>query len=189
MRKLIVQQWATIDNFVAEDDGGLNFVSAQPYDESDADIKASVLNFIDTVDTMFIGARTYDMSKDYWPYAAEQGEYGARFNSLAKYVASTKLKEAPWGDFPSATVTADPVATMRQLRQQDGRDIMLWGSLQLMKTMFEAQLVDEVQMRICPRSIKSGIRLFTDSQELRLLEARRFHNGVVLLRYDVLHSR
>jgi len=186
MRKLIVQQWSTIDNIVAEEDGGLSFVTAQSYnDTTDQGIKASAMAFIDSVDTMIIGANTYAMSKDYWPVAKDQGEYGEKFNGLAKFVASTKLKEAPWGDFSPGTVTADPVATVQGLKQQDGKDIMLWGSLTLMKAMFEADLVDEVQMRISQASRGKGTRLFTDARELRLLDARPFGNGVVLLRYDV----
>lgn len=186
MKKLIVQQWATIDNVIAEDDGGLSFVSAQPYEKTpEQDIKSSVLKFIETVDTMIIGANTYAMSKDYWPYAADQGAYGERFNNLTKFVASTTLKDAPWGSFSPATVTADPVGTVRELRRQDGKDIMLWGSLTLMEAMFRADLVDEVQLRVCPISRGSGKHLFTDSRDLRLIEAKPFENGVVLLRYDV----
>jgi len=186
MRRLIVQQWATIDNIVAEEDGGMSFVTAQPFEETtDQAIKASVMEFIDTVDTMIIGANTYAMSKDYWPYATDQGEYGEKFNNLTKFVASTHLKEAPWGDFSPATITSDPVDTMKKLRQKDGKDILLWGSLTLMKAMFKADVVDEVQMRICPTSRGKGARLFTDQRELRLIEAKPFENGVVLLRYDV----
>jgi dihydrofolate reductase len=188
MRKLIVQQWSTIDNIVAEEDGGMSFVTAQSYnDTTDQGIKDSVMGFIDSVDTMVIGANTYAMSKDYWPYAEDQGEYGEKFNRLTKFVASTRLREAPWGDFSPATVTADPVATMRELKQQSGKDIMLWGSLTLMKAMFEADLVDEVQLRVVQASRGKGTRLFTDARNLRLLEARPFGNGVVLLRYDVQH--
>ena len=186
MRKLIVQQWSTVDNIIAEADGGLSFVTAQAYnDTTDEGIKASVMEFIDSVDTMIIGANTYAMSKDYWPFAKDQGEYGEKFNSLAKFVASTKLKDAPWGSFSPATVTADPVATVQQLKQQAGKDIMLWGSLTLMKAMFQADLVDEVQLRVSQASRGKGTRLFTDARDLRLLEARPFGNGVVLLRYDL----
>ena len=98
MRKLIVQQWATVDNIVAEDDGGMSFVTAQPMEKTtDERIKASVMEFIDTVDTMIIGANTYAMFKDYWPHATDQGEFGKKLNNLTKFVASTNLKEAPWG--------------------------------------------------------------------------------------------
>jgi dihydrofolate reductase len=186
MRKLIVQQWATVDNFAAEEDGGLGFVSGEPFsDDSNQAFKNSVMEFIDSVDTMILGANTYAMSKDYWPYAEEQGEYGEKLNNLTKYVASSSLEEAPWGDFPAATVTSDPVATIRELKAQDGKDIWLWGSLQLMQTLMEAGVVDEVQMRVCPASIGKGKPIFDGQHELKLVEATPFDTGVVLLRYEI----
>jgi hypothetical protein len=106
MRKFIVQQWVTVDNIAAEEDGGMSFVAAQPFAVStDEDFKASAMEFIDTVDTMILGANTYAMSKDYWPTAKDQGAYGEKLNRLTKFVASTKLRDAPWGTFPAATIT------------------------------------------------------------------------------------
>ena len=55
-------------------------------------------------------------------------EYGEKLNNLTKFVASSKLDDAPWGDFPAATVTRDPAATIRRLKEQSGKDIWLWGS-------------------------------------------------------------
>ena len=131
MRRLIVQQWVTVDNIAAEEDGGLSFVSGEPFSETTNEaFKASVMGFIDSVDTMILGANTYAQSKDYWPYADEQGEYGEKLNNLTKFVASSKLDDAPWGDFPAATVTRDPADTIRELREQNGKDIWLWGKLE-----------------------------------------------------------
>ncbi|KAA8883831.1 dihydrofolate reductase family protein [Nocardia colli] len=186
MRKLIVQQWVTVDNIVAEEDGGLSFVTAEPFSEkSDQVYQASVMGFIDSVDTMIIGANTYAQSKDYWPYAKDQGEYGEKVNGLTKFVASTTLEDAPWGDFPAATVTRDPAATIRELKQQSGKDIWVWGSLTLVRSLFDAGLVDEVQMRVCPVARGKGARVFEDPRELKLAEATAFDNGLALLRYEV----
>jgi hypothetical protein len=67
MRRLIVQQWVTVDNIAAEEDGGLSFVSGEPFSETtDKAFKASVMGFIDSVDTMILGANTYAQSKGYW---------------------------------------------------------------------------------------------------------------------------
>jgi dihydrofolate reductase len=185
-RKLVVQQWVTVDNIAAEEDGGLSFVSGEPFSEkSDPAFKASVMGFIDSVDTMILGANTYAQSKDYWPYADEQGEYGKKLNNLTKFVVSSKLDEAPWGDFPAATVTRDPVATIRELKEQSGKDIWLWGSLTLMRSLLHAGVVDEVQMRVCPASRGRGRRVFEDRQDLKLVEATPFENGVALLRYEI----
>jgi dihydrofolate reductase len=186
MRKLIVQQWVTVDNIAAEEDGGLSFVSGEPFSETDTSaFKASVMGFMDSVDTMILGANTYAQSVGYWPYAEEQGEYGEKLDNLTKFVASSKLDDAPWGDFPAATVTRDPAATIRELKEQSGKDIWLWGSLRLMHSLLDSGLVDEVQMRVCPASRGKGRRIFEDSQDLKLVEATPFENGVVLLRYEI----
>lgn len=184
MRKLIVQQWVTVDTIAAEEDGGLSFVSGEPFSETDTSpFKTSVMSFIDSVDTMLLGATTYLQSRDYWPHATEQGEYGQKLNNLDKVVASRTLDDAPWGDYPAATITRDAVATVRELKAREGKDIWLWGSLTLMRSLMDAGVVDEVQMRVCPVSRGKGTRVFEGRQDLRLLEATPFDNGVVLLRY------
>jgi dihydrofolate reductase len=186
MRKLIVQQWVTVDNIAAEEDGGLSFVSGEPFDDNvESPFKNSLMGFIDSVDTMVLGANTYAMSKDYWPHAEEQGEYGEKLNNLTKFVASSKLEDAPWGDFPAATVTRDPAATIRELKEQSGKDIWLWGSLTLMHSLLAAGLVDEVRMLVSPASRGRGRRVFEDRRDLGLLEATSFENGLALLRYEI----
>ena len=186
MRKLIVQQWVTVDNIAAEEDGGLSFVSGEPFDDNiERPFKSSLMGFIDSVDTMILGANTYAQSKDYWPYVDEQGEFGEKLNNLTKFVASSKLDDAPWGDFPAATVTRDPAATIRELKVQSGKDIWLWGSLELMRFLLDAGVVDEVRMLVCPASRGKGTRVFEDPQDLKLVEATGFENGLVLLRYEV----
>ncbi|MBE1580924.1 dihydrofolate reductase family protein [Amycolatopsis roodepoortensis] len=186
MRKLIVQQWVTVDNIAAEEDGGLSFVSGEPFsDKTEPAFKASVMGLVDSVDTMILGANTYAMSKDYWPHAEEQGEYGEKLNNLTKFVASSKLEDAPWGGFPAATVTRDPAATVRELKEQDGKDIWLWGSLTLMRSLLDAGLVDEIRMMVCPVTRGKGTRVFEDRRSLKPIEATAFENGVVILRYAV----
>ncbi|MEJ3652993.1 dihydrofolate reductase family protein [Actinomycetes bacterium KLBMP 9759] len=186
MRKLIVQQWVTVDNIAAEEDGGLSFVAGEPFDDTvETPFRSSMMAFIESVDTMLLGANTYAMSKDYWPYAEDQGEYGRKLNSHTKFVASSKLDDAPWGDFPAATVTRDPAATVRELKQQDGKDIWLWGSLTLMRSMMDAGLVDEVRMLVAPAARGKGTRIFDDRHELALVEAAGFENGVAIMRYAI----
>jgi dihydrofolate reductase len=186
MRKLIVQQWVTVDNIAAEEDGGLSFVKAEPFtDEDSSAYKTSLMGFMDSLDTMILGANTYNMSKDYWPTATDQGEWGEKLNNLTKFVASTTLDAAPWGDFPPATVTKDAAATIRELKEQDGKDIWLWGSLDLMQSLMDAGVVDEVRMLVCPASRGKGRRVFEDSRDLTLAEATGFDSGIVLMRYEV----
>jgi dihydrofolate reductase len=186
MRKLIVQQWVTVDNIAAEEGGGLSFVSGEPFsDTANPAFKANLMGFIDSVDTMILGANTYAQSRDYWPHAVDQGEYGEKLNNLKKFVASSTLDDAPWGDFPAATVTRDPAATIRELKEQRGKDLWLWGSLTLMHSLLDAGVVDEVRMLVCPASRGKGTRVFEDRQDLSLLEGTSFENGMVLLRYGI----
>ncbi|WP_202806574.1 dihydrofolate reductase family protein [Kribbella catacumbae] len=158
MRKLIVQQWVTVDNIAAEEDGGLSFVSGEPFDDAVTDnpFQNNLMGFIDSVDTMILGATTYNQTNGYWPHAEDQGEYGKGLNNLTKYVASSTLQDAPWGNFPAATVTRDPAATIRELKQQPRKDLWLWGSLQLMHSLLEAGVVDEIRMLVCPASRGKG---------------------------------
>ena len=184
MRKFIVQQWVTVDNIAADENGGLSFVTVSPYARpGDEDLGAAALEFIDTVDTMILGATTYAMGKDYWPTAHDQGEFGEKLNNLTKFVASSSLKDAPWGKFPAATVTPDPVATVRELKAQDGKGIWLWGSLKLMQSMFEAGVVDELHLRVCPTTRGKGVRMFAERYDMQLVKARSFEHGVVMLHY------
>ncbi|MCE7011428.1 dihydrofolate reductase family protein [Kibdelosporangium philippinense] len=187
MRKLIVQQWVTVDNIAAEEDGGLSFVSVAPFDDevTDNPYQNAVMGFIDSVDTMILGANTYNATKDYWPHAEDQGKYGQKLNNLTKFVASSKLADAQWGDFPAATVTRDPIATIQELKSQDGKDIWLWGSLTLMHSLLDAGVVDEIRLMVCPVSRGKGTRLFEDRQDLKLVDAAGYDNGVVILRYEI----
>ncbi|MFI1585502.1 dihydrofolate reductase family protein [Embleya sp. NPDC020630] len=187
MRKLVVQQWVTVDNIAAEEDGGLGFVSGEPFDDevTDDPFKNDMMGFIESVDTMILGANTYNEAKGYWPYAEDQGEYGRKLNRLTKLVASSTLDDAPWGDFPAATVTRDAVATIRKLKEDSGKDIWLWGSLKLMHSLLDAGVVDEVRMLVCPVSRGKGTRLFDDRRNLKLIEATGFENGVAILRYEI----
>jgi dihydrofolate reductase len=187
MRKLIAQQWVTVDNIAAEEDGGLSFVSAEPFDDTVTDdpFQNAMMSFIDSVDTMILGATTYAQSKEYWPHAEEQGAWARKLNNLTKFVASSKLEDAPWGDFAAATVTPDPATTIRELKAQNGKDLWLWGSLKLMHSLLTVGLVDELRMLVCPVSRGKGTRIFQDTQALKLIEATGYDNGLMILRYEV----
>jgi dihydrofolate reductase len=82
-------------------------------------------------------------------------------------------------------VTRDPAATIRELKEQSGKHIWLWGSLKLMNSLLGAGVVDEVRMLVCPASRGKGTRIFENSQDLNLVDATGFENGVVLLHYAI----
>ena len=82
-------------------------------------------------------------------------------------------------------MTRDPAATIRELKEQSGKNIWLWGSLKLMHSLLAVGVVDEITLLVCPASRGKGTRIFEDRQDLKLVEATSFENGVVLLRYEI----
>ena len=81
-------------------------------------------------------------------------------------------------------MTRDPAATIRELKEQSGKNIWLWGSLKLMHSLLAVGVVDEITLLVRPASRGKGTRIFEDWQDLKLVEATSFENGVVLLRYE-----
>jgi hypothetical protein len=167
-------------------DGGLSFVSGEPFSETtNPAFKASVMGLIDSVDTMILGANTYAQAKGYWPYADEQGEYGEKLNNLTKFVASSKLDDAPWGDFPAATVTA------RRGRHHPGaQGAERQGHLAVGELETHALPAGRRRRRRSPDAglpgvTRQGNTHFEDQQDLNLVEATAFENGVALLRYEI----
>jgi dihydrofolate reductase len=95
MRKVILEEWVTLDGYAADRDGNLDFFPSSDTDKfSDRD----QLAFLDTVDTILLGRKTYELFVDYWPTATADKEIIAdRLNELPKIVFSNTLTEAPWG--------------------------------------------------------------------------------------------
>ena len=124
MRKLIVQQWVTVDNIAAEEDGGLSFVSGEPFDDNtETPFTTNLMGFIDSVDTVILGATTYVQSKDYWPYADEQGEYGRKLNGLTKFVASSTLDAEAYG--PKYRLPSFGSFRVRSIRGKSSASVIL----------------------------------------------------------------
>jgi dihydrofolate reductase len=186
MRRLILQQFTTIDGLAADDDGGTGFISEYAA-RGDATFEAEGMEFMDTIDTMVLGRRTYELFVQYWPeVSGPDAEFGQKLNSLNKYVVSTTLNEAPWGRFSPATIVRDP-AEVGALKERPGKDIVIWGSISLATALLKQGVIDEVQLRVVPVALGSGKQLFDDelaAPALKLVEAKPHDAGLVLLRYE-----
>ena len=189
MRKLIIQEFVTIDGFAAAPDGALDFMPGGGRTPVDPQIERGQLRFIkDEVDTMLLGRTTYQIFIDYWPTATADNEIIAdELNALSKVVASRALDHAPWGDRgDEATIVRDGVEAAAALRQQSGKGVVVWGSLTLAQSLMRAGLVDECQLYLCPSVLGAGKPLFAPDaglQPMRFLDAMRYDSGVMLLRY------
>jgi dihydrofolate reductase len=186
MRRLILEEWLSLDGFAADRDGKLDFF---PASETDQHSDADQLAFLDSVDTVLLGRRTYELFVDYWPTATTGQEIIAdRLNALPKVVFSNTLSEAPWGRWrPARVVRGDAVAEIRRLKAQDGKHMVLWGSLSLAQDLIAADLIDEYHLQICPTLVGAGRRLFPDLESyarLRRVAVRTYDTGAVFLHYE-----
>ncbi len=135
-------------------------------------------------DALLLGKVTYQIFAASWPF--RKGELADGMNSIAKYVVSATLDQLTWNNSHQLKEVDRVIAEVRKLKQQPGRDILVIGSGELLKTLMEHDLVDEYRLLLHPIVLGSGKRLFADESQvaLNLVEARTFDTGMILLRYQ-----
>ncbi len=186
MRKLILEEWVSVDGFAADKEGKLDFF---PSSEANQFSDRDQLRFLESVDTILLGRKTYELFVDFWPTATTDTEIIAdRLNALPKVVFSNTLSEAPWGKWSAARVVpGDAVAEIQRLKAAAGKHMVLWGSLSLAQQLIAADLIDEYHLQICPTVIGGGRPLFPDLSSyarLKCVNVRTYDTGVVFLHYE-----
>src|SRR5687767_4395146 len=115
MRKVIVEEWISLDGHVSDKNGKLDFFANLVRDTyTDADRS----KFLDSIDCILLGRTTYEQFVSTWPERATDSDGLAnKMNNAKKIVFSNTLKDAPWGKWPNAEVASgDPVSTIKQLK-------------------------------------------------------------------------
>jgi dihydrofolate reductase len=188
MRNLILQEFLTVDGMAAGPDGNTDFIAAAT--KGDQSYLRRQKAFFDSIDTILLGRKTYEIFAAYWP-TVTSGEalmFAERINALPKVVVSKTLDRAPWGDGEEATVVkTDAMREVERLKQLPGRDMVIWGSLTLAHALMHEGLIDEFQLIVCPVVLVEGRRMFDDTVapgEMHLLSTRSFDRGAVLLSYS-----
>jgi dihydrofolate reductase len=187
MRKLILEEWMSLDGHISDKNDQLDFFTNLTVEEnkySDAD----QLKFLETIDTILLGRRTYDLFVDFWPKATTEQEVIAdKLNVINKLVFSNTIEKAPWGKWPEAKVIkGDAVEAIRKLKFLPGKNMVLWGSISLAQALMKENLIDEYHIQLCPVLTGGGRGLFLDQSalnQLKLLEVRQYNTGVVFLSY------
>jgi dihydrofolate reductase len=132
-------------------------------------------------DALLLGHTTYDIFRPYWPNQTD--EIAQAFNRVPKYVASRGTPELSWDTSTQVTDAATEVRDLRERHEQ----IHTWGSADLLQTLFQEGLVDQVNLWVCPVVVGEGKRLFpegTTASRFELAEPpRAFPKGAVLMRY------
>lgn len=182
MRKLIVNEWISLDGFASDRDGTTKFFEDPKYNEG---LNDEMLKLFDTVDTALFGATTYKLLSEFWPTAdSKQEPITPLINAMPKIVFSKTLQEAAWGP---ATIRRDDVAdAVRELKQQEGKSMIVWGSLSLVTRLAEQGLVDEYWITIVPSFLGKGRRFIPEDIEIsdmELLESVTLPTGILYLKY------
>jgi dihydrofolate reductase len=134
---------------------------------------------------LLLGRRSYEWFAARWP--SRTGELADRLNSLPKYVVSSGLKDPGWTN--TTVLTRDVVRAVTKLKQQSNGEILVLASFQLLTTLMENELVDELRLKIYPVVLGAGQRLFADTgdrKSFRLVDALALEGDVALLTYQAV---
>ena len=195
MRRIVTFDWLTADGYFAGPDGNLDWVV--PDDEQAKAAAAGIAG----IDTVLFGRRTYELFEGFWRHAlddsagvADPHRPGARsrehrtiavaLNEMTKLVFSRTLKDVTWRN--SRLVRELDPRAIETLKQQPGKDMIIFGSGSIVSQLTDAGLIDEYQLAVCPVFIGSGRPLLSGVSKrvrLALAESRPLPSGDVLLRY------
>jgi dihydrofolate reductase len=186
MAKLVVSQFITVDG-VVEDPGGSEGMDrggwAFQFNRGDDGDKFK-LDEVFASDVLLLGRVTYEGFAAAWP--SRSGEFADKFNNMQKVVVSTTLDEPEWNN--TAVIKGNVAEEIAKLKQQPGGDILVNGSVTLVQTLIEHDLVDEHRMMVFPVILGSGKRLFGDTSKaipLRLSDSRPVGpEGVLILTHQ-----
>jgi len=135
-------------------------------------------------DALLLGRRTDEWFASRWP--SRSGEWADRLNSMPKYVVSSALAQARWGN--ATVLTPDLAEEIPRLKQRYDGDILVYASYQLARSLLDRDLADELRLTVFPVVLGSGERLFgeaSDQKPLRLVKAATIGNGLAFLTYEL----
>jgi dihydrofolate reductase len=198
MRKVIVNEFMTLDGVVqapggADEDPSGGFEHGgwhMPYMDEVA--QKEVLEGINEAGGFLLGRRTYEIFAAYWPNAPEDEQVIAEpLNTKPKYVASTTLSEPlEWQN--STVLQGDIAEAVPALKQEDdGGDLHVIGSSELVRELIANDLVDELRVMIDPLVVGGGKRVFNDDGALRpwrLVDSQVTTTGAILATYAPAES-
>ncbi len=172
-RRIVFGAASSLDNYISGPDHAMDWIRW-------SDEAAEVMGrYWARFDTMLMGRKTYD-------FAVKSGQ-GEGFRGLKTYVVSRTLAD---GSGSGLEIIRENVAeAARALKSQEGRDICVMGGAELARSLFEADLIDELGFNIHPVLIGAGVPLFhrmSRQIDLKLKECRPFKNGCVYVAYEVL---
>jgi dihydrofolate reductase len=189
MRQLVVNTFLTLDGVMQapggpEEDPTDGFThggwSVNYWDEL---MGQTMDEFVAKPFDLLLGRKTYEIFAAHWPYAS--GPMADKLNAATKYVASRTLDRVEWAN--SNLLAGDAAEAVRALKEEDGPEIQVHGSANLIQTLLRADLVDRLGVWIFPLVLGTGKRLFGDGTMpggLRLVHSRTSSTGVLITTYE-----
>jgi dihydrofolate reductase len=161
MSKVVVSQFITLDGVIEDPGGSEGFERggwAFQFDRGPDGDKFK-LDELMASDALLLGRVTYEGFAAAWP--SRTGDFADKFNTMRKYVVSTTLDDPSWSN--SVVIKTDVAGEVARLKEQPGGDILVNGSAQLVRTLLEHDLVDELRLMVFPVVLGAGKRLFGDA--------------------------
>ena len=191
MGKIIISENVSLDGVVQDPTGEEGFRLGGWFGHvGDRDREAWVKVELDEAlgaAALLLGRRSDEWFATRW--LSRSGEWADRLNSLPKYVVSSTLDEARWTN--STVLKGDVVSEVSKLKQEVTGDIVVYASNQLVYTLMEHDLVDEMRLMIYPVVLGTGERLFgetSDKKPMRLVHAQTVGDSLALLTYTLVRD-
>jgi dihydrofolate reductase len=186
MGKIVLSTNTTLDGVGQDPSGDEGFKFGGWFNQiNDDDREAWAKTFFDEAmetDAVLLGARSYEWFAPRW--VGREGAWAERLAALPKYVVRSGAGRSDWG--PTTVLSGDVVEAVTELKHRIDGHIALYASYQLVRTLVEHDLVDEVRLMVFPRIVGSGGRVFSDltaDKPIRLTDVRTVGTGLVQLRY------
>ncbi|MDQ3984900.1 MAG: dihydrofolate reductase family protein [Actinomycetota bacterium] len=185
MGRIVITEFVSLDGVMEDPGGGENFRHGGWTFEIDRGQEGDKFKLDETLEAeaLLLGRVTYEGFAAAWP--SMEGEFADKFNSMPKYVVSSTLEEPEWNN--STVLEGNVVEEVSKLRQELDGDIVVHGSAQLVQTLLEHDLVDELRLMVFPVVLGTGKRLFgntSDKKHLRLADSKMVGEGIAILIYE-----
>jgi dihydrofolate reductase len=184
MARIVVTAFISLDGVVEDPGGAEEFKHSGWSFEIERGDEGDKFKLDETMasEALLLGRVTYEGFAKAWP--TREGEFADKFNSMPKYVVSSTLKDPEWTN--STVLSGDVAEEVGKLKSELDGDVVVHGSPQLVQTLLEHDLVDELRLMVFPVVLGAGKRLFgetSDKKPLRLVDSKVVGDGVAIQVY------